>query len=53
MNRTEFLIELKRILESEEGCNTKTTPNKGEGFVPYNRYGIKWGQAHIKIALSN
>ncbi|WAA12830.1 hypothetical protein [Fervidibacillus halotolerans] len=44
MNRSEFLQKLKGILESEEGCTTKTTPKKGEGFVPYNRFNIKWGQ---------
>lgn len=44
MNRSKFLKKLKQILESEEGCTTKTTPKKGEGFVPYNRFNIKWGQ---------
>ena len=44
MNRTEFLKEIKCIIESEVGCTTKTTPKKGEGFVPYNRFNIKWGQ---------
>ncbi|WP_409271509.1 hypothetical protein V1499_18535 [Neobacillus sp. SCS-31] len=35
---------LRGILVSEEGCTIKTTPKKGEGFVPYNRFDIKWGQ---------
>ena len=56
MNRTEFLKELKRIMESEDGCTTKTTPKKGLGFVPYNRYGIKWGQVdaekkHVRLVF--
>jgi len=35
-------------MKSEEGCTTKTTAKKGEGFVPYNRHGIKWGQIDTK-----
>lgn len=44
MNRSEFLLQLKDALISGEGCTTKTTPKKGEGYIPYNRHGIKWGQ---------
>ncbi|SOC19500.1 hypothetical protein SAMN05880501_1118 [Ureibacillus xyleni] len=58
MNRTQFLLKLKGILESEQGCTTKTTPKKGEGFVPYNRFNIKWGQVdaddsknHIRLVF--
>lgn len=58
MNRTVFLKELKCIIESEAGCTSKTTPKKGEGFVPYNRFNIKWGQVdadsgknHIRLVF--
>lgn len=44
MERIEFLLELKRVIESKDGCYIKTTPKKGYGFVPYNRHGIKCGQ---------
>lgn len=43
-------------MNSAEGCTTKTTPKKGEGFVPYNRFGIKWGQIdaeneHVRLVF--
>lgn len=44
MNRSEFLLQLKEAFTSGEGCTTKTTPKKGEGYIPYNRHTIKWGQ---------
>ncbi|MCG7344809.1 hypothetical protein MHZ92_11745 [Sporosarcina sp. ACRSL] len=57
MNRSKFLLELKEIMRSEEGCTTKTTVKKKEGFVPYNRHGIKWGQVdannekHVRVVF--
>lgn len=44
MDRNTFLNEIKIIIENEAGCMVKTTPKKKDGFVPYNRHGIKWGQ---------
>ena len=57
MNRSKFLLELKEIMRSAEGCTTKTTVQKKEGFVPYNRHGIKWGQVdanadnHVRVVF--
>lgn len=44
MDRKTFLNEIRAIIENEAGCKVKTTPKKKDGFVPYNRHGIKWGQ---------
>lgn len=49
MGRLEFLKKLKEILGSGEGCTTKTTPKKGDGFVPYNYFNIKWGQVDADV----
>jgi len=38
-------------MESGEGCKTMTTSKKGEGFVPYNYFNIKWGQVPFMASL--
>lgn len=47
MDFVKIAREIKRVLENVDGCSTKTTPKKGEGFVPYNRFNLKWGQVDV------
>lgn len=47
MNITQIARQIKSIIEKTNGCTIKTTPKKGEGFVPYNRFNLKWGQVDV------
>ncbi|WP_226619886.1 hypothetical protein [Cytobacillus firmus] len=40
-------VMIKSIIESIEGCYTTTTEKKGLGFVPKNKWNIKWGQIDV------
>lgn len=39
--------QIKTVIENTNGCTIKTNPKKGEGFVPYNRFNLKWGQVDV------
>lgn len=47
MEYTQIAGQIKSAIEGTNGCYTKTTIKKGAGFVPYNRYGLKWGQVDV------
>jgi hypothetical protein len=47
MNISLIANDIKRAILEMEGCSTDTTPKKGDGFVPYNRFGLKWGQVDV------
>ena len=44
-----FVRELKRTIEEHGNCYTQTTLKKGEGFVPYNAFNVKWGQVDVEV----
>ncbi|OZM56891.1 hypothetical protein CIB95_08970 [Lottiidibacillus patelloidae] len=47
MEITYLAKEIKKIYDNVEGCKTKTTEKKGDGFTPRNRHGIKCGQVDV------
>jgi hypothetical protein len=47
MDFTQIARQIKSVIENNNGCTIKTTPKKGAGFVPYNRFNIKWGQVDV------
>lgn len=48
MDRITFVRKLKRVIEEHGNCYTQTTFKKGEGFVPYNVFNVKWGQVDVE-----